>query len=155
MKALIVYYSHSGTTRRVVEELKSLLSADVEEITDHKNRGGPIGFLQSGREAKNEETPEIDKPIRDPSGYDLVVVGTPVWASKMASPVRTYLTQMRGKLPSVAFLCTCGSPPGEVFEGMERLAGKPAATLAITAKDMKSGEYAEMLKSFAERVKSS
>jgi len=155
MKTLIVFYSRTGTTRKVAGELKVPLSADVEEIVDHKNRGGPIGFLQSGREAKNEATPEIDTPKMDPSGYDLVVICTPVWASKMASPVRSYLTQMKEKLRRVAFLCTCGNPSGDVFEGMERLAGKPAATLVIKAKDMRSGEYAEMVKTFAERVKAS
>ena len=154
MKTLIVYYSRTGTTRRVAEELKTMLSADLDEIKDHKGRGGPLGFLQSGMEAKSSATPKIDDPTVDPSGYDLVVVGTPVWANCMSSPVRTYLTQEKGKLRRVAFLCTSGDASEQAFAGMEELAGKPTAKLKLTAKDMSSGGYKAMLQVFSDSLKS-
>lgn len=154
MKTLIVYFSRTGNTRKVAEELKTQLSADVEEITEPTGRAGPIRWLQSGREAMNGVTPKINEPAKDPSGYEMIIVGTPVWAGRMASPVRSYLTKMKGKMSRVAFYCTCGSPPGEVFVGMEDLAGRAVATMIVTAKDM-SGAYKEQAKAFAEKVRAS
>lgn len=41
MKILIVFYSRTGTTRKVAHELQKSLKADIEELFD-KNRSGPI-----------------------------------------------------------------------------------------------------------------
>ncbi|MCX6648091.1 MAG: NAD(P)H-dependent oxidoreductase [Candidatus Bathyarchaeota archaeon] len=152
MKTLIVYYSRSGTTRKVAEELKTLLSADVEEITEPRGRGGPLGWLRSGKEGSEGATPPINTPAKTPTEYDLVILGTPVWAAKMSSPMRTYLTQMKGKLPHVAFFCTCGNPANQAFDDMEQLTGKPAATMAVAVKDVTSGVYRDKIKTFAEEI---
>ncbi|MFA5869173.1 MAG: hypothetical protein WC941_05670 [Candidatus Bathyarchaeia archaeon] len=53
MKTLIVYYSRDGSTRKVAEELKAQLGADIEEITEPKGRGGPLGWIRSGKEASS------------------------------------------------------------------------------------------------------
>ena len=48
----------------------------------------------------------ITPPKHDLSEYALVVVGTPIWAARLSSPVRTYLSQQRESLERVAFFCT-------------------------------------------------
>ncbi|HIH88099.1 TPA: hypothetical protein HA344_02680 [Candidatus Bathyarchaeota archaeon] len=78
MKTLIVYYTRSGTTKKVADELKDLLSADIEEITEPSGRSGPLGWLRSGKESSDGTIPKINAPTKDPSAYDVVVVGTPV-----------------------------------------------------------------------------
>jgi flavodoxin len=154
MKTLIVYYSRSGTTRKVAEELKTLLSAEMEEITEPRGRGGPLGWLRSGKEASEGATPPINTPAKTPTGYDLVILGTPVWAAKMSTPMRTYLTQMKGKLPRVAFFCTFGNgPAGGVFADMEVFAGKPAATMTLTAKEVAAGEHKDKMRIFSDAVR--
>jgi len=39
MKTLTVYYSRSGTTRRIAEELVKKLGSDVDPITESRGRG--------------------------------------------------------------------------------------------------------------------
>jgi len=56
---LIVYYSRSGFTKQLVQELAVHLHADLEEIIDKKDRSGAIGYLFSGRDAWQEKTTEI------------------------------------------------------------------------------------------------
>jgi len=67
------------------------------------------------------------------SNYDLVIVGTPVWASNVSTPVRTYLSQNRGLLPRVAFFCTMGGRGSErALRKMEEISGaRPVARLAL------------------------
>ncbi len=45
MKVLIVYYSRSGQTRNIAEVIAKKLGAELEEIVDHRNRKGLLGFL--------------------------------------------------------------------------------------------------------------
>jgi flavodoxin len=156
MKTLIVYYSRDGTTRRIAEELKAQLGADIEEITEPKGRGGPLGWMRSGQEASKDSIVPINPSAADPSTYDLVVVGTPIWAWKVSSPVRSYLTKMSGSFQSVAFFCSMWSNPGETFNIMGTLAGvQPVATAKILNADVKTGSYVEQVKGFADQLKKS
>jgi len=48
---LIVYYSRSGHTEKVVTKLAEILGADVEKLVDLKNRKGILGFIIGGKDA--------------------------------------------------------------------------------------------------------
>jgi flavodoxin len=154
MKTLIVYYSRDGATRKVADELKEQLSADIEEITEPKGRGGPLGWIRSGKEGSDGSIVPINPPKADPSIYDVIIIGTPTWARNVSSPVRSYLATMEGKLPRVAFFCTMSSKAGETFKVMEGLAGKsPIATTEIMTGDAKSGAFNETMKKFVDKIK--
>ena len=153
MKTLVVYYSRSGSTRKVAEELRAHLGADIEEITEPKGRGGPLGWLKSGRESTKGDIVPINPPKADPSAYELVVVGTPTWAGNVSSPVRSYLTETRGKLSSAAFFCCMDGNSGETFNTMERVSGRaPVATIEVMSGEVKSGTYKEKLKAFSGKI---
>jgi len=154
MKTLVVFYSRSGRTRKVAQALSERLQADVEEIQDTRKRTGLLGFLVSGFEAVRKKPATIVPIEKDPRGYDLVVVGTPVWASNMSSPGRAYLAQNRTGLPQAAFFCTCGGPGNEhVLAEMEDLAGKQAlARLVLTEADLKSDAYLDQISAFVQEL---
>ena len=155
MQTLIVYFSRTGHTKKVGDELAKALPGDVEEIVDTVNRAGPVGWLMSGREGGGRKLAKIVPAKKDASQYDIVVVGTPIWAGNMSSPVRTYLTENKAKFKSVAFYCTEGSKGSEkAFAEMEEIAGKkPKATLAINMADIKTGADGEKVKKFAADLK--
>jgi flavodoxin len=113
MKTLVVFYSQSGNTRRVAQIIAQQLTADLEELVDRRARRGIFGFLRSGRDAFRGRTTEIEPLRRQPSEYDLIVVGTPVWAARPAPAVRTFLQShdLGGK--KVALFCTMSSQGGE------------------------------------------
>lgn len=137
MKTLIVYYSRTGTTKKVAELLKQKLNCDLEEIIDTKDRKGPIGYMLGGRDAMKEILTEI-KPIeKNPADYDLVIIGTPVWASNMVPAVRTYITAQKDKLKKVAFLTTYD---GSGFEKTFKRMGDLANSQPITTLDLKTAE---------------
>jgi flavodoxin len=137
MKTLVVYYSRSGNTRRVAEMLIRKLGADSEELVDRNVRGGLIGWLKSGRDAVKGKETELAPLKRRPKEYDLILVGTPVWASHPTPAVITFLKShdLTGK--RVALFCTMNARGGEETCSImkELLSGAElAGTLAIAMK---------------------
>ncbi len=51
MKTLVVYYSRTGNTKLIGDELAAVLGADVEELKDRDDRSGRMGYIRAGRDA--------------------------------------------------------------------------------------------------------
>ncbi|MBU7014643.1 MAG: flavodoxin [Theionarchaea archaeon] len=155
MKILVVYYSRSGHTRRVGETIADMLTCDREEIIDTVRRSGPIGWLRSGYQNKKKVFTKIEPLKRDVSGYDLVVIGTPVWAGTASVPVRTFVHQYRDDLNKVAFFSVHGGEyVQDEFNEMEALCGKkPVCLLSFSGKEVKSDSYSAGVEQFARNIK--
>jgi flavodoxin len=157
MKPLVVFYSRSGTTKKVALELAQALGCEHEELEDTQDRSGIGGWLRSGRQAMKDE-PTTLKPVKkDLSQYDMFIVGTPVWAGKMSVPTRTFLVQNKDTLKEVAFFYTSGGKDNEqkIFPVMEAVCGKkPKATLGLRTKEVKKDEFKDKVQSFAKALSS-
>jgi flavodoxin len=155
MKALTVFYSRTGTTRNVAESVSKALSCDIEEIFDTKNRAGPLGLIIAGRDASGKKLTVIQQTKSDPSVYDIVVIGTPVWAGNMSAPIRTYISQNKEHFKKVAVFCTCGGMGADkTIEATKALCGKKTvASLSITKKDLESEEYPKKIDEFVTTIK--
>jgi hypothetical protein len=96
-----------------------------------------VGYLKSIWEANRKQPANILSTKNDPASFDLVVIGTPVWAWSVSSPIRAYLLANRGRLPDVAFFCTMGGRGAEpTFAQMRDIVGKsPLAAYAVKASD--------------------
>jgi len=153
-RILIVYYSRTGTTRAVAELLAAQLQCDIEEVTELTNRTGARGYLQSAREAMFKRCAVIHPPVKNPAHYDLVVIGTPVWAWSVASPVSGYVVTNKARLPPVAFFCTLGNAGAErVFTQLRRLTGKSAlGQVAFKTGEVAQGRHALPLAAFAKAM---
>ena len=159
MKALVMYYSRSGNTRGVAEAIADALrtgaEVELEEIVDTKKRKGVFGLIGAGKDSVLKRTTPIEPIKADLSSYDLVVVGTPVWVTAVASPVRTLLSKHGNNVKQLAFFCTTfGIGIKRVFRVMEELCGKaPAATLGFTAWRRKDADgVAAGVKAFVEKL---
>ena len=120
---LCVYYSRTGTTKKMMEEVARELDAELVELRDGVERGGLIGWLRCGRDAMRRTTDPL-LPFETEKGlgkYRLVILGSPVWAGRCSSVVRGFLKQHGKKLPAAAYLLTRGSEEKseDVFEQMD------------------------------------
>ena len=135
-KTLVVYYSRSGKTRAVAEIIAQKLGCEIEELIDKDNRKGAFGWIKSGRDASGKRLAKIEIPRKDPADYDLVILGTPVWAWTMTPAIRTYLLSNAGSIKKTAFFCTMnGAGDNKTFAQMTELSTQqPIATLTIINK---------------------
>lgn len=150
MRTLVVYYSLTGHTKGVAERIAGECNADIEKIKDVKTRTGAWAMFSSGGEALLKRPAVIQPTEKDSLQYDVVILGTPVWAWTMSSPMRAYITQHSSSFNRVAFFCTEGGTGGErTFGHMSDLIGKqPVATLEVTETDLKNGADSDKLKQF-------
>lgn len=150
MNVLVAYYSRTNVTKKVAQDIADKLNADCEEITSKVNYDGKIGYMRGGKDAISEKIIELEDLKYDPADYDLVYLGAPVWASKAANPLISYIKQNEGKFNEVRFFSTAGGRGLEsTFEQLEKYVGKsPQKTLGLLTKEVKKEEYADKLESF-------
>jgi menaquinone-dependent protoporphyrinogen IX oxidase len=154
MKTLIVYYTRTGNTKKIVDALQAELAADVEEITEKSSRRGPLGWLKSGRQGASKADVEIQPLKADPSSYELVVLASPVWAGNVSAPMRALMKRYRDTLPDTAVFLTHDSPDAtQAFVDIEELLGKePRARGEANRKDIEAGGHHEALQEFLKKL---
>jgi flavodoxin len=156
MKVLVVYYSRSGHTKKVGETIAGMLACDREEIIDTVKRSGPIGWLRSGYQSKRKLFTKIEALNRDVSEYDLVIIGTPMWAGTASVPVRTFVHRYKDNLNNVAFFSVHGGEYAQdEFNEMESLCGKkPVCLLSLCEKEVNNEGYFTGAEQFVKDIKS-
>ncbi|MCW4053148.1 MAG: flavodoxin domain-containing protein [Candidatus Bathyarchaeota archaeon] len=156
MNALVVYYSRTGTTRKVAEKIASLLKCVSEEIHDTTSRKGKLGWLRAGKDATSEKLTKLEKVNNDPASFDIIIIGTPKWNRRLSTPIRTYITEHKDRFKKVAFFCTYQYTDDDPFDEMESLCGKTAvATLRLhRKKEVEVDQYIKKTEEFIERLAS-
>ena len=155
MKTLIVYYSRTGNTRRLAVALAEVLDADVTEIECDRYRPGPLRYLRAGYDSVKGNLPPIDIPEPNYPDYDLVLLGSPIWTSYPALPLRAFLAG-RPDLPAKTglFLTFGGhSPPEKAVALVNDALPQPvAAVLALQENAMDKESVTEQITGFVEKL---
>jgi flavodoxin len=156
MKTLIAYYSKTGTTAKVAKDLASRIGADIEEIVDRKKRSGIWGWLSSGRDGMNKSLTEIEKMKNDPSEYDVVILGSPIWGWDMVPAIRTYISENKDSFKQVGLFTTSGGTDIEkITPSFEEALGKKLKAsvgfVPVEIKNMKT--YQDKIGKFIEKIK--
>lgn len=136
MKTLLVYYSWTGNTRKLAQKITSKLKCDVEEIYEKGKRKGKLNYVIGGFEAMFGMKSRIEKPKRNPSEYDMVLLGGPVWAGRITPALRSYLSEVEIKRYGL-FLSMGGKDCSEAVKAVQKITGKkPVSVLAVRQSEM-------------------
>ncbi|MDD3006675.1 MAG: flavodoxin domain-containing protein [Candidatus Pacebacteria bacterium] len=155
-KILIVFYSRTGNTARVALDLASHLDADIEEIIDKKKRTGLFSSITGGRDAMKQKLTDIAPMTKNPTGYDLVIIGSPIWGGNLSPAVRTYLSQCQSLLGKFAFFITSSdTDPASAAQMAAQVAGKdPVAFTGFNKQELAAKlAYEEKIALFADQIK--
>ena len=110
-KALVLYYSQTGTTKVVAEALQQQLGADIEEIVAVNSYGEDFGatIARGQKELQEGTLPEIQPIQADIASYDVIFLGYPVWFGTYANPIETLLNTVDFSGKEIVPFCTFGS----------------------------------------------
>lgn len=126
---LCVYYSRTGNTEKLMQEIAADLNGELLKLDDGVDRSGLRGWLRSGLQAMSRRLPAVKPPETELplSIYDLVIIGTPVWAGRCSAPVRSFLMEYGEDIRRAAYVITRGSEVHyeEVFDQMDLYVRSP------------------------------
>jgi flavodoxin len=156
-KILVIYYSRTGITKGVAQDLAKSLNADIEEVIDLKNRSGVFGFIGGGKDATQKKLTNIGETKKNPAEYDCIVMGTPVWAGTMAPAIRTYIDKNKSSIKKAAFFATATSTKiDKVQPKFESALGQSAiASVGFIKKDFspeKKEDYQKRIADFSKKI---
>lgn len=154
-KILVVFYSRTGRTKAIGQQIAAACGSPMELISDKTDRSGLLGYIRSALQAFAHAESVIRHTKCKPSNFDIVVIGSPIWFWNIASPVRAYIRRNRKNFKKVAFFCTCGgSGQAKVLRDMARLCGQqPISTLSVTVGEMQRQLHRNRLGQFALTLK--
>ncbi len=103
---LVAYFSYTGTTRKVANEISQKTNGDLFEIEPQEDYGNL--YLESNFEIRNNERPTLKNQVENIDDYDIIFVGYPVWFHATPAPINTFLESydLQGKL--IIPFCTSG-----------------------------------------------
>jgi len=111
MKAVVIFYSFDGNCTLVAEEIRDELNADMIQLqTKVEPKCCKIArFFWSFGKMFSRKNPPLKPVAFDPSLYDLIILGAPVWGYAPASPMRTFLSGADISEKKIAlFVCHAG-----------------------------------------------
>jgi flavodoxin len=121
MKKLIVFYSLDGNTKLMAESMAAEIGADLLELKPVKEitRNNFMKIFAGGKQAMTKAEPELMPFNVKPADYDLIFIGTPVWAWTYAPALRTFFKQNKLVNKKIALFCCHGGGPRNFFEKFE------------------------------------
>lgn len=143
-KILVVFYSYTGTSRRLVQLLCSQLDWPSGEIVEERARSGASGTLRCVADSLLRRQPRIRYQGPDPRGFGTVVLVSPIWAYRLASPMRSFVADRRDDLQQIAVVSVMGGSgaPNAVAEIGHLLGRAPSLGTAFTTREVDDGSYA-------------
>ena len=162
MKTAIVYYSMCGNTEFIADKIrKKLGDVDLIEITPVKTypSKGIRKFLWGGKSAIMSEKPKLNPYTFSAENYEQVIIGFPVWASRIAPPLRTFVEDNKEALKDKtvsAYACQAGNGAEKAFAGLKDLLGiadYKATTILIDPKEKPSEDNEKAVAAFCEKLK--
>ena len=158
MRVLVVYFSWTGNTRAVADELVRQLSphhkVEVCRIEPQKQRGYLrwllLSFIPSSKV-------KIQPAVEDVSKYDVIVLGGPKWTFS-CPPLNSYLSRLSGcEGKNGAIFITYGGFGEDRYlnrlvKKMEAKGLDVRATLLARRSQVRSGEYRSGVKVFCGEV---
>lgn len=164
MKTAIIYYSMSGNTAYVADLLKKQLDSEATLIEIKPVKAFPDSgfkkFFWGGKSAVMGEKPKLcDYPF-DADEYDQIIIGFPVWAGRVAPPIRTFVEDNKtalGQKKIAAFACQSGSGAEKALDGLKKLIGITdfqSEMILIDPKEKPNKTNEENIDAFCEVIKS-
>ena len=109
-KILVAYYSWSGNTKKVAEQIHQEVGGDIFEIKTVKQY--PTTHAETSKvaeqEMKSKARPELASKVTDMKSYDVIILGYPIWWYTAPMAVNTFLDSYDFKGKTILPFCTSG-----------------------------------------------
>ena len=123
-KILVAYYSLTGKTERVAKAIADASGGELYRIEVAKAYPSDTKELRAVLEAEIEENilPPLKATMINPGDFDIIFLGSPVWANHISQPVKSFLVQynLNGN-HVIPFVTHSGGGRGQSFNDVAEL----------------------------------
>ena len=136
MKTLILYYSYRGNTKRIADMIHREIGGDVlrlDTVTPYSDDYDAV-VDQGQREVNEGYLPAITPSPIDISGYDTLILGSPVWWYTFAPAMHTFLKQADFHGKTVYPFATNGGWLGHTLKDFEKACQGAAVKPGLSVK---------------------
>ena len=143
IRACVIFYSYSGITRGVAEGIRNASGCDLIEVKT-KNPYSSFSVYTTGvLHSRKGACDPIEPEVIDVSGYDFLIIGTPVWAWKPSPAINAAVRALKGCEGKMAVIfTTCSNQPGEALPILSKALSdrgvRVMAEISLDAKDTKN-----------------
>ena len=108
-RILTVYFSNSGNTEKIAENIRSIVGGDIAQIKLQQEY--PNNIFKMSKTVRLQINQGVLPEIADVdiSNYDIVFVGSPVWAFSVSLPVKSFLKNSNFENKTIVPFFTCGA----------------------------------------------
>ena len=128
----IIYFSHTGNNEKLALYLKERLKCSVHKIMEAKKRK-TISILLDFLFGRDTKLLASDIDLDD---YDMIVFISPIWGSKIATPLRKFICNKKGNIKKFSFISLCNGEIGQVEKLISELSNIAQKT-PITCTELK------------------
>ena len=155
MKTAVIYYSLDGNCALVAGIIKDALNADIFEIktTDNKKRTGFAKIVWGGAQVVFHKKPELLPLSIDVNSFDLIILGTPVWAGSPTPAIVSFLDKTKISGKKTALFCCHGGGKGKALDKFKALLPGNTIVGEIDFINPSRGESAKVKQKIGEWVK--
>ena len=144
-KILVVYFSHSGNTYEIANQIHSIMGGDIFEIQAvnpyPKDYNSVVN--QAKQELNSDYNPELKTKVENIKSYDLIFLGYPIWWGTFPAPVKTFLSESDLSGKTIVPFCTHeGSGLGHSVSDISKFCPKAVilSGLAVRGSSAKTAE---------------
>jgi flavodoxin len=144
-KILIAYFSHSGNTREVANQIHGLVGGDIFEIQTVQPY--PSNYDAVTKQAKQEQEagfkPRLEGKVKDIESYDVIFVGYPNWWGTIPMAFVTFFSEYNFPGKTLVPFCTHeGSYLGRSIDDIKKLCPRSSILdgLAVRGSNVKNAQ---------------
>jgi len=109
-KSLVVYFSHSGNTKKIAEAISKKTNSDLFEITTAEEYSSNYDtVVELAQEEKNDQArPKLKSELSNLADYQTIYLGFPIWWGDMPMVLYSFLDEYDLSGKTIAPFCTHG-----------------------------------------------
>lgn len=156
---LVVYYSATGSTKKVAETIAKEMNADIfalEPINEYTSED--LNYSNENSRVSKEHSDESLRDVKlkqtiidDFDKYDTILIGYPIWWGIAAWPVNNFVKENNFTGKTVIPFCTSASSP--LGESAKKLNSLNATGTWLDGKRFSSNENEKIIKEWVNTIK--
>lgn len=144
-KILVAYFSHSGNTHEIANQIRKNVGSSIFEIVTVDPYPSDYDEVveQARKELREEYRPELKTKVEDMESYNVVFIGYPNWWGTIPRPVATFLSEYDFSGKTIVPFCTHeGSRLGRSVTDITRLCPQSTIldSLAVRGRNVKNAQ---------------